>query len=139
MKVVLGFFMALLMANGCQEENLDQVELVYESMSRGLQKTITVKDSKLIHKEEGMRNLTQEKDLTVQQVKDLAALYQKIDLTSYTNLSGEKSERTYDGASHDNLIIKKEGVEYRTKGFDGGDPPAEIKGLVNKILQLSQK
>lgn len=62
----------------------------------------------------------------------------KIDLNKLETLEVPSKKHQFDGAMAANLKITVDGKEYQTATFDHGNPPAEIKPLVDKIIEISE-
>lgn len=139
MKLLLTIFISVFLAKGCSEyKDLEKVKMVYEANNRGFHKTITI-ENKTFFVANSRDEKAHEVKLTDAEWKNLADLFKKVDLSTYNNLEGPTQERYYDGKPHANLTIKKEEVEYTTKGFDHTIPPTQIKDLVDAIVKLSDK
>lgn len=53
------------------------------------------------------------------------------------SLEAPSKKHQFDGAMAATLTVKKDGEEFTSQTFDHGNPPAEIKGLVDEILKLA--
>lgn len=83
-----------------------------------------------------MKNVTTARLSTADRDFLLSAV-NKINLNTIQDLKSPTNKRQYDGALIANLVILKDGNTYRSAGFDHGEPPAEIKSVVDKIVALS--
>ncbi|MES2487208.1 MAG: hypothetical protein V4581_14830 [Bacteroidota bacterium] len=61
----------------------------------------------------------------------------KINLDGLETLEAPTKKHQFDGALAATFKITVDGKEYQTVTFDHGNPPAEIKPLVEKIIALS--
>jgi len=61
----------------------------------------------------------------------------KVNLAGLETLEAPSKKHQFDGALAANLKITVDGKEYQTVTFDHGNPPTEIKALVEKIIALS--
>lgn len=112
--------------------------LVYESMSRGYFKKITIENNTV-----SVQNTRDEFPKAVAisstDMKLLEEAYKGINPKELSGLKSPTEKRFYDGAPITNLEVKQGEETYRSSDFDGGFPPAEIEKLVNTILKIADK
>ncbi len=113
--------------------------LKYEETTRGFARKISVENGvatifsrKLRAGEEQKTVKISDKDLA-----ELAKLYQKIDLEGMANLESPSQKRFHDGAAIANFIVVEGDNIYTSTAFDGGNPPAEIADIVNKLIEIT--
>ena len=111
--------------------------LVYESMSRGYFKKITIENAQVAvqNAREEMATITK---ISSEEMKMLEEAYKAIDVKELPNLKAPTEKRFYDGAPITNLEVKISDQIYRSADFDGGTPPAEIKNLIDTILKIAE-
>lgn len=138
--------LSLVLATGCktvlQKDNAVQQEnknisFEYEAMTRGsFNKVIITHDSIVTVKDRDMKNVV---TATISKAdwNSLLSSLEKVDVNNIQDLKSPTNKRMYDGALIANLKIIKEGKTYQSAGFDHGEPPAEIKAVVEKIIALS--
>jgi len=63
----------------------------------------------------------------------------EIDIKEIENLIPPSTKHQHDGAAGATLIVTFEGKTYRVPTFDHGNPPIEIKSIVEKIMALRSK
>lgn len=131
---------SLFMAKGCDpklNEEMKKTQIEYTAVSRGMYLNINIKDETLsitTKREENAKVY----ELTSSDWKELAKLYQTIDLKSLSSYKAPTQKRFYDGAAIANLRIVYEGKTYESDSFDHGTPPVEISAFVNKIVSFSK-
>lgn len=112
--------------------------LVYESMSRGYFKKITVENSKV-----SVQNTREEEPkvakISTSEMKMLEEAYKGINPKEFASLKAPTEKRFYDGAPITNLTVKQGEESFTTPDFDGGTPPAQIDKLVTAILKIADK
>lgn len=109
----------------------------YEAITRGSYNKVVVSgDSVTTIKDRDMKDVTTTRLNTADRDFLLSAL-NKINLNTIQDLKSPTNKRQYDGALIANLVITKDGKTYQSAGFDHGEPPAEIKPVVDKIVALS--
>lgn len=67
----------------------------------------------------------------------LLDLLSKVDAEKIKDLKAPSEKRFYDGAMIAGLKVIYKDKTYESASFDHGNPPAEIKDLVNKIIEVS--
>ncbi|UGU18233.1 hypothetical protein LS482_10185 [Sinomicrobium kalidii] len=118
-----------------QEED---VRFYYNALSRGSFYDVTITREAITVKKS--RN---ESDKIVVKTGDedwkaLLTELHKTDIARIRELKAPTDKRLYDGAAHAELIVTKDGEEYRSSGFDHGYPPEAIAPLVKTILGLAE-
>tara|TARA_R100000935_G_C2802048_1_gene150946 strand:- start:59 stop:454 length:396 start_codon:yes stop_codon:yes gene_type:complete len=128
------------MAETCSknnEQNKD-ISFTYERMTRGSRAnyTLTKEEIKVVEFM-GSETKTSEK-MNSKDWENLLEKIQEIDVPNISKLKPPSDKRTFDGAAHAILTIKKGDEVYKTNSFDHGNPPAELKSLVKAILRLGE-
>jgi hypothetical protein len=77
------------------------------------------------------------KGISAEQWSALLDVAEKVDPKTLEAVSVPSKKHQFDGALAANLKITVDGTAYQSPTFDHGNPPAEIKELVNKIVELS--
>lgn len=134
MKTIIIILFSIFSLKGCAEyKELEKVKIVYQANTRGFHQTIVIENKtfRVINQRDTKGKLI---TLTDAQWKNLADLFNKIDLDSFNKLKGPTEQRFYDGKPHGNLTITKDDKEYTTLGFDAGIPPVKIKEFVDTIV-----
>ena len=140
MKLISLLILSLFMTKGCDtklNEEMKKTQIEYTALSRGKYLNINIKNETL--------SITTKRDesakvyeLKSDDWKELAKLYEAIDLKSLSSYKAPSQKRFYDGAAIANLRIVYEGKTYETESFDHGTPPVEIAAFVNKIVSFSK-
>jgi hypothetical protein len=134
MKAIIIILFSIFSVKGCMEyKELEKVKIFYEANSRGFHQSILIENKtfRVINKRDTKGELI---TLTDAQWKNLADLFNKIDLDSFNELKGPTEQRFYDGKPHANITITKDEKEFTTLGFDAGIPPVKIKEFVDTIV-----
>lgn len=110
----------------------------YEAMTRGFYKKITIEGSKItLQTSRDTDPIVGE--VTASDLELLNTYYKKVDVAALPNLKAPSENRFHDGATMDFLRIIKNNETFRSSEFDGGNPPAEIKSLVETVLSIAKK
>jgi len=146
MKKILSLLViAVLIAAGCSATRQSELQkksagiaFEYEAMTRGAyKKVIVTPDSITTVKDRDMKDVVVRK-LKANEWKQLVAAYDQIkSVTAISDLKAPSDKRAYDGAMIGSLKIIVAGQQNTSSSFDHGNPPAEIKALTDKIIELS--
>lgn len=144
-KILSLLIITVLVATGCSATRQSELQkksaglaFEYEATTRGAyKKVIVTPDSITTVKDRDMKDVVARK-LKPKEWKQLAAAYDQIkSVTAIGDLKAPSNKSTYDGAMMANLKIIVAGQQNTSSTFDHGNPPAEIKALTDKIIELS--
>ncbi|HMI07005.1 MAG TPA: hypothetical protein VK528_05640 [Flavobacterium sp.] len=140
MKILSLLFLTIFLGKGCdngQKQDIDTAVIEYTANTRGYFQRITIqKQTVTVSKDRNGKDNPKAEKISDAAWKALISEFQEVNLEDLQNLKGPTEKRFYDGAAIGNLKITYKGKTYETNGFDHGVPPAEIEGLVNKMLAL---
>lgn len=150
-KIVSLLVLTLTVATGCKSSKTstsaaakklaeNTVTYEYNAYTRGTAMHILINNFG-IGASKGQPNTKADETFRVVDKKDRNALLEqtaKIDLDKLETLEAPTKKHQFDGALAAMLKITIDGKAYQTVTFDHGNPPAEIKPLVEKIIQLSE-
>lgn len=135
MNYILGFFMVLFAAKGCDEQ-LKYSSIDYEASTRGVYHHIRVEGNMLI--EENARDGSDRttRQLTDAQVSELNRLAQGFVATTTEDIENSSDAADRDAAVPVTVLVL--GSTYsRSASFDRGSPPAQVAPLVTRLLLLA--
>lgn len=140
MKILSAFVMVLVLAKGCNSSELrkesENISFEYEATTRGNYRKIIARQD-TIFTIKSRNGEAVEKKLSRSDWNSMLDLLAKVDRTNIQNLKAPSEKRFYDGAMIAGLtVIYKQDI-YRSASFDHGNPPKEIKKLVEKIISAS--
>lgn len=156
MKTIILLLSSVLALNGCNaskqasdnnivaqtEKTQESIPtLKYEEISRGFARIITLEKgvatlfSRKLNAGEETTTITPSSDFLSQ----LAVLYSQLNVKNLPNLKDPSQDRFFDGAPIATFSITTKEATYSSVAFDGGNPPAEIKDIVNKLIEISEK
>ena len=141
MKLISLLFVVLLAGKGCESDQQDikTAVVVYTANTRGFYQRITIQDHKItVSKERGDEKVSTT-NISDADWKTLVTEFSKIKLEELPNLKAPTEKRFYDGAAIGDLKVTYKGQTHESSAFDHGTPPAEIAGLVNKMVSLATK
>ncbi|GAA4273295.1 hypothetical protein GCM10022258_25890 [Aquimarina gracilis] len=121
-----------------QESQSDIISIEYQAVSRGTFFQVSVSE-KFIQKtiDRNLKTIDSRK-CSKKDWETIQSLIQNIDLNTINALKAPTDKRLFDGAAHAQLKISYKTKIFTSNGFDHGNPPEEIKQLVNTILSLSE-
>jgi hypothetical protein len=143
MKLFSILFLTIFLGKGCdseQQQDMKMAVVTYTANTRGFYQRITIQDQNiLVSKERGDQTVTTSK-ISDADWKTLVTEFSKIKLDDLPNLKAPTEKRFYDGAAIGDLKVAYKGqTTYESSAFDHGTPPAEIAGLVNKMVSLAKE
>jgi len=132
-----GYVLFLLIITNCNAQNsLNFNEIVYEASTRGKKNELKVTDKVLIYKEN--QEVTKVL-LTAKARKEIIALLSKIDVLKIETFVPPSEERLSDKAMHATLTIVIDSKAHVSQTFDNGNPPKELKSLLEYLFKIVQK
>ncbi|MBC8643403.1 hypothetical protein H9W95_02760 [Flavobacterium lindanitolerans] len=139
MKILSAFVMVLVLAKGCNSSELrkesENISFEYEATTRGnYRKIIAGQDTIFTIKSRNGEAVEKNFHGDWNSMLDLLA---KVDRANIQNLKAPSEKRFYDGAMIAGLTVIYKQDTYRSASFDHGNPPKEIKKLVEKIISAS--
>jgi len=144
MKKIAFLLVTIILAAGCgakktsaPEKNADLVSFEYEAMTRGnYKKVIVTRDSIITIKDREMRDVVKN-PISTAQWESLTEALDKVNLEGMKALKAPSNRSHVDAALAAYLKVIKAEETYNSSTFDHGNPPAEIKPLVDKIVAVS--
>jgi hypothetical protein len=138
MKLIPLLLLSLFLNRGCSDsEQMKETILEYSANSRGFFQRITVQDQHvMVSRDRNGLDKPQKQKISDADWKKLVTAFQKVKLERLSELPSPTERRFYDGAAIAKLKVVHEKMAYETTDFDHGEPPAEIKELVNRMIAL---
>lgn len=148
-KLLTLLVLTLITATGCKSQATSadakklaesDVKYEYRAYTRGSEISISM-DKKSVHAGRGNGIGDLDGPIVTMTPEKWSALLEetaKINLDKLETLEVPSKKHQFDGALAANLKITVDGKEYQTVTFDHGNPPAEIKALVEKIIAISE-
>jgi hypothetical protein len=141
MKIISLLLLVICIGTGCSSQkktDMTSTEIEYSAVSRGLYKTVVVKNQTVsITNTRGGEAV--ESKIDTAKWNKIVSEFEKINLDSISNLKAPTEKRFYDGAAIGNLKVIQNQKTYETKGFDNGFPPKEIEKLVNLLTDFTKE
>ena len=135
--IILSLF---LFDSGCSDEKKEQEETIsveYSVISRGSNKRIKI-NNKTISIENIKKAKPTIKTCSKSDWDKLVTAFKTVEVETISELKAPSEDRFFDGAAIGKLKIIYKGNVYESQNFDHGNPPEEIKALVDEILLVSE-
>jgi hypothetical protein len=143
MKTFTMILLMLSLAKTCNSQtktDMKDVVFTYTAVSRGFHQEIIVKNQMImVTKSRDKSQETAPKKIAKADWEMISDCFQDIKLDEMNKLKAPSERRFFDGAAIGDLKITVQGKVYQSTSFDHGNPPAEIKELVNKINTFAEK
>jgi hypothetical protein len=123
-------------ASALQKQS-DSIVITYQAITRGNNLTVTAKQGSVQANSERMKRTSVSTMITQDQWEEVIHELDKIDLDKMSGLKAPSDKRFYDGAMIASLTVQLKDTTYQSSSFDHGNPPAEIKAVVDKLISLS--
>jgi hypothetical protein len=108
------------------------ISIKYSAFTRGSSKEIAVNEKGLIaQKNDNIEKKIEDKVILSQCQK----LIKKINLEKISTFKSPSKSRASDGVMHASIEIVTKDKTYQSNEFDDGNPPKELKGLVDLITK----
>ncbi|MDX1761526.1 MAG: hypothetical protein R3218_05175 [Christiangramia sp.] len=132
-------FIMLFAANNCSHQEIQSVESIsYETFTRGSSTMYTVTPESVQVKSTGLNANENSNNITTEDWNELLGVIQNMNVSEMSQLQAPSDSRASDAALHAILSVRKNDTIYKTNSFDHGNPPAEVKPLVEAILRLAE-
>ncbi|REG89529.1 META domain-containing protein [Winogradskyella sediminis] len=111
----------------------------YKTLTRGAFDFILIsKDEILISTDQNLQTITTH-GIAPSDWAVLKTLIEAVNLETLQKLKPPSQNYQFDGSPQATLTIQIGDIEYPSIAFDHGNPPKEIKPLVNKVLSIKEK
>ena len=137
-KLVIIFLVLIVGQSMVSQEKINEFAFEYEAVTRGFYQKIKVNKETLVFSEDRIEKKSSTVKLNNKQWKKMLELVNEIKLKNLSSLKAPSEKRKFDGAAHSKLKVLYKDDLYQSSSFDHGNPPIEIKGLVEYIIKLSQ-
>jgi len=129
-----GYVLFLLMIANCNaQKSLDYKEIRYVASTRGINIELKVTDSLIIYKK---NQETTKVQVTSKTWKEITVLLSKIEVLKIETFVPPSEERFSDKALHATLTIIIDTKEHASQTFDHGNPPKELKALLEYLFSI---
>ncbi|TDD99731.1 hypothetical protein [Flavobacterium cellulosilyticum] len=143
MKLYTMLFLSLFLSKSCSSQSQQDCKdavLEYTANTRGFYQKITIQNQTvMVSKDRSGNDKPITTNITDKDWKELVGYFETINLDSLPTYKGPSQKRFHDGAAIANLKVVFKGKTYETSSFDHGNPPVEIKKLVDKINTFVKK
>lgn len=117
----------------------DGMTITYEAQSRGFYEKIWADASMISFVDNREFNNVKTTPISKADWEELVAIKNTLNLNTLPNVKAPSEKRFSDGAAIGTVTIKTEQDEVKSSEFDHGNPPKELKSLLNKLLSIKEK
>jgi hypothetical protein len=143
MKLFTILIMTFFLQKGCEaqsQNDMKDVVMEYTADSRGFHlKTIVTNQTVSVFRTRNQSEKPVPTKISDADWEIICVRFQALKLEQMTTIKAPSEKRFYDGAAIGNLKIVVQGKTYQSQSFDHGNPPQEIKELVDKINTFAKK
>jgi hypothetical protein len=144
MKTIGMILLTIFLGKSCSNESQNDINnavLQYSAHTRGFHLKIIITNQMATISNGRTPETMSQKQVKISDAdwKELIALFEKTNLEAFPTLKDPTQKRHYDGAAIADLKVRYQEKNFETVNFDHGFPPAEIEGLVNKIVALTDE
>jgi len=139
MKSIMIIMLALIANVTCsskEQEPKSVFKVVYKAQTRGANIVYIINKDSIKATTIGYEGVNGGRALKSVDKKEIVALIEAIELETIKNLNPPSQESAVDKSLIASVQIIENGKEYESSTFDHGNPPMELKPLVDKILAL---
>ena len=120
------------------QEKIDDLSIEYEAISRGFYQKMKVNKEAFVFSEDRTEKKSNTVKISNKQWRKIVDLVDEIKLKELSSLKAPSEKRKFDGAAHAQLKVFYKNDLNESSNFDHGNPPVEIKKLVEYIINLSK-
>ncbi len=137
----------VLFAAGCASKSsklkskpVDLITIEYKAITRGVEKSVVISKGESLTTDSygGGEEVKGGRSVNDSEWKLLQDEVNIIDLTTLQNITPPSTKHQFDGALAAYIKIITSKGTYQTATFDHGNPPAELKPLIEAIINLSR-
>lgn len=151
MKFLMSIFAVVVLSNQCGPINKDVtntgqselyqkvVSIAYVIQSRGVYEKVWVDQHNLYVVDNRDQKNVKSTAILKQDWEELLVLVGNLNLNILPDLKAPSEKRFSDGAPIGSLTIKTDQGEVQSSEFDHGNPPEQLKTILNKLLSIKEK
>ena len=109
------------------------IKIAYSAISRGFNLSVTLEKNKCLVVQSGVASKPRKQLKKVSNWALFEKMVNAIDLDNISSLKAPSDNRFFDGAATAELVITVGKKTYTSSAFDNGNPPQELKALVDEL------
>ncbi|WP_431128427.1 hypothetical protein [Flagellimonas flava] len=138
-KIEVALFMVLFLNFSLfSQEELDDYIIEYRAIARGMSRRVVVKHKIFVYHATRNHKTADSLEIKNEQRAKLVELLEGLPIKGIPYLKPPSDKRLADGAPHAKLKISLKKRTYESPGFDHGNPPEELKDLVEFVLNIAE-
>lgn len=147
MKLMLSLLCFTFLNTQCATKNINDLGTTsddknaifeYKYYTRGFYKEHHISEEKIITYLDYKKEKFVEKKITPLDWAKCLELLTQIDFDGFENLNAPSGLRHTDKVQHAELTLKINNSTFKSRAFDHGNPPKDLKSLVDHLLYLSE-
>ena len=134
---LLKFIFSIVILSSCNAQtNLEELTITYEAATRGSLINLVATSTKINY-----TDFETKKEIVVTSNfwNEISKITNKITLSNMSYFTPPSDDRTVDSALHATLSIRIDNKTYKSQTFDHGNPPKELKPLIDKLFSILNK
>lgn len=143
MKVFTMIFLSLFLGKSCASQSTKELKdavLEYTANTRGFYQKIAIQNQMVtVSKDRSGNDNPVATKISNKDWEELLTYFETLNLDSLSTYKGPSEKRFHDGAAIANLKVVYKNKTYESTSFDHGNPPLEIKKIVDKINTFAKK
>ena len=133
MKTV-NYILLLLLFTGCHsQQKMDTITINYEAVTRGSSIKLVANSELITYKD---FEIERELKPSSNEWEALIQLLNEINLSTIEDLTSPSSDSAVDAALQATLSITKNNTMHASQTFDHGNPPKELKPIIEKLFSI---
>lgn len=120
-------------------DHYSSLSVTYQAISRGFAKYVSVSEKVVKISTDRSLQKMETYDIKKEDWDDVERLIKSINVNDLRNIKPPSTRHQSDGAAGATLSIIRGDLAHTSPTFDDGNPPSEIKELVNKLLAIGAK
>jgi len=142
MKYLMMAVLSVAVLKGCSQKDrniMDITEITYSASTRGYFYQVMVMPTMMQVRMDRRSEDGQVYAIEIEEWDALLSLIEAIELKKLDDIEPATSWQEADRAPMAGLVVKTMERKFKSPGFDHGNPPEEIKPLVNALLELAER
>ena len=142
MKYLMMAVLSLAVLKGCSQKDrniMDITEITYSASTRGYFYQVMVMPTMMKVRMDRKSEDGQVYPIEIEDWDVLLSLIEAIELKKIDDIEPTTSWQEVDRAPMAGLVVKTMEKKFKSPGFDHGNPPDEIRPLVEALLELAEK
>ena len=122
-----------------QIKSVQEIDFVaYTAATRGSSFSCKINSSRILIQSQGGESFEKTREISSEEWKTISRSINDLNPDSISDYTSSTNSRALDRSRMAGVMISVNQVLYESEAFDEGNPPAELKPLVDKIIALAK-